>query len=161
MAVKFLLSSLTITSGQLSTSVLPSALIRRSTLLGCLRKATPKIHLIWKTLISTMVLNTTHLSAVSDLLHPSSPCKLNDLPSGLDTALQPDQSVKHVPFLEEMLALSTVKDKHGNAILTTKDFAKISGKRRAVARAVNKEFSLALSHKIFASTKYVVVSLSF
>ncbi|KAJ8590049.1 Cloroperoxidase [Rhizopogon salebrosus TDB-379] len=82
--------------------------------------------------------------------HDASLCRL-------DTALQPDQSVKHVPFLEEMLALSTAKDKHGNAILTTKDFSKISGKRRAVARAVNKEFSLALSHKIFASTNAAIL----
>jgi hypothetical protein len=108
-----------------------------------------------------MVLSMTRLSSVSDLLHLCSPCKLNDLPSGLDTALQPDQSVKHVPFIEELLALSTVKDKDGNDIITAKDLSRILGKRRAVARAVNKEFSLSLLHKLFGSTKYAVLSFVF
>jgi hypothetical protein len=158
-AVKFLLTSLTTTSGQLTTSVLPSALLYRTSLLGCLRKATAKIRLIWKNSMCTMVLNMTHLSSVSDLLHLSSPCKLNDLSSGLDTALQPDQSVKHVPFIEELLAVSTARDKDGNDIITAKDLSRILGKRRAVARAVNKEFSLSFFHKIFGSTKYAVVSV--
>jgi len=82
--------------------------------------------------------------------HDASLCRL-------DAALEPDQSVKHVPFIEELLALSTVKDKDGNNILTTKDFSRILGKRRAVARAVNKEYSLALSHKIFASTNAAIL----
>ena len=86
---------------------------------------------------------------------------LNVLPSGLDTALQPDQSIKHIPFIEELLAASSAKDKDGNDIITAKDLSRILGKRRAVARAVNKEFSLSLFHKIFSSTKYVVVSFVF
>ncbi|OJA15715.1 hypothetical protein AZE42_09957 [Rhizopogon vesiculosus] len=79
----------------------------------------------------------------------------------LDTALEPDQSVKHIPFIEELLATSTVKDKDGNDIITAKDLSKMLGKRRAVARVVNKEFSLSLFHKIFGSTKYVIASSVF
>ncbi|KAG2108621.1 uncharacterized protein F5147DRAFT_694004 [Suillus discolor] len=70
----------------------------------------------------------------------------------LDTAFQPDQSITHVPFIEELLAAATGKDRDGNDIITTKDCFRILGKRRAVARAVNKEFSLSFFHKIFGST---------
>jgi hypothetical protein len=45
-AVKFLLPSLTTTSGQLTTSALPSALLYHTSLLGCSRKATARIRLI-------------------------------------------------------------------------------------------------------------------
>lgn len=69
----------------------------------------------------------------------------------LDTALEPNQSVKHVPFIEEVLASATGKDNHGHTIITTKDMARMLGKRRAVARAVNSEFSLSFFHKIFGS----------
>ncbi|OJA10614.1 hypothetical protein AZE42_05708, partial [Rhizopogon vesiculosus] len=51
----------------------------------------------------------------------------------LDAALEPDQSAKHTPFIDELLATSTVKDKDGNDIITTKDLSKLLGKRRAVA----------------------------
>jgi len=70
----------------------------------------------------------------------------------LDTALEPNQSVKHIPFIEELLGASTCKDKNGNNILTSKDLSRILGKRRAVARATNKEFSLSFFHKIFGSS---------
>ncbi|KAG1722647.1 Chloroperoxidase, partial [Suillus paluster] len=70
----------------------------------------------------------------------------------LDTAFEPDQSKKHVPFIKELLAAATGKDKNGDDVITPKDFSKMLGKRRAVARAVNKEFSLSLFHKIFGST---------
>ncbi|KAG0703590.1 Chloroperoxidase [Suillus ampliporus] len=69
----------------------------------------------------------------------------------LDAALEPDQSVKHIPFVEELLAAATGKDKDGNDILTSKDLSSILGKRRAVARAVNKDFSLKMPHRIFSS----------
>jgi hypothetical protein len=75
--------------------------------------------------------------------------------SGLDTALEPNQSMKHIPFIEELLAAPTGKDKNGNVVLTTKDLSRILGKRRAVARAVNKDFTLSFFHKIFGSSKYV------
>ncbi|KAG1722645.1 Chloroperoxidase [Suillus paluster] len=69
----------------------------------------------------------------------------------LDTAFEPNQSKKHMPFIEELLAAATGKDKDGNDVLTTNDFSRMLGKRCAVARAVNKEFSLSLFHKIFGS----------
>ncbi|KAG2140651.1 Chloroperoxidase [Suillus clintonianus] len=74
----------------------------------------------------------------------------------LDSAFQPDQSIKHIPFIEELLATATGKDKNGNHIITTKDISRLLGKRRAVSRAVNKDFSLKLFHKIFGSAKYDV-----
>ncbi|KAG2356593.1 Chloroperoxidase [Suillus spraguei] len=70
----------------------------------------------------------------------------------LDTAFQPDQSIKHVPFIEELLAAATSKDEAGNDLITTKDLSRMLGKRRAIARAVNKDFSLSFFHKIFGST---------
>ncbi|KAG2134793.1 Chloroperoxidase [Suillus clintonianus] len=70
----------------------------------------------------------------------------------LDTALEPDQSAKHIPFIEELLESATGKDEKGNDILTTKDLSRILGKRRAVARATNSEFSLSFFHKVFGSS---------
>ncbi|KAG2069811.1 Cloroperoxidase, partial [Suillus decipiens] len=70
----------------------------------------------------------------------------------LDTAFQPDQSIKHVPFIEELLAAATGKDEDGNDLITTKDLSRMLGKRRAIARAVNENFSLSFFHKIFGST---------
>ncbi|KAG2347195.1 Cloroperoxidase [Suillus weaverae] len=70
----------------------------------------------------------------------------------LDTALEPNQSTKHIPFIEELLAAFTGKDKNGNDVLTNKDLSRILGKRRAVARATNREFSLSFFHKIFGSS---------
>ncbi|KAH7928882.1 Cloroperoxidase [Leucogyrophana mollusca] len=69
-----------------------------------------------------------------------------------DTHFQKDQSVKHLPYIEELLASATGKDSEGNAILTLKDLQKVQGKRRAEARAKNPEFSLSLFHKIFGSS---------
>ncbi|KAG1732731.1 Chloroperoxidase [Suillus lakei] len=70
----------------------------------------------------------------------------------LDSAYEQKQSIKHVPFIEELLEAATGKDKNGNNVLTTKDLSRLLGKRRAVARAINREFSLSLFHKIFGST---------
>ncbi|KAG1722646.1 heme-thiolate peroxidase aromatic peroxygenase [Suillus paluster] len=70
----------------------------------------------------------------------------------LDAAFEPDQSKKHLPFIEEVLTAATGKDKNGNDVITPKDLCKMLSKRRAVARVVNKEFSLSLFHKIFGST---------
>ncbi|KAG2041897.1 Chloroperoxidase [Suillus americanus] len=67
----------------------------------------------------------------------------------LDAAFQPNQSTKHVPYIEELLAAASNKDKDGNDVLTVKDLSKLLGKRRAVSRAVNKEFTLKLFHKLF------------
>lgn len=70
----------------------------------------------------------------------------------LDAAFQPDQSIIHIPFVEELLTAATGKDEDGNDLITTKDLSRMLGKRRAIARAVNKEFSLNFIHKIFGST---------
>ncbi|KAG0702213.1 Chloroperoxidase [Suillus ampliporus] len=69
-----------------------------------------------------------------------------------DSAFEPNQSTKDVPSIEELLAAATGKDKDGNDVITAKDISKMLGKRRAVSRAVNKEFSLSFLHKIFGST---------
>lgn len=67
----------------------------------------------------------------------------------LDAAFQPNQSTKHVPYIEELLAAASSKDKDGNDVITVKDLSKLLGKRRAVSRAVNKEFTLKRFHKLF------------
>ncbi|KAG1871448.1 hypothetical protein F4604DRAFT_1926181 [Suillus subluteus] len=54
----------------------------------------------------------------------------------LDAALQPDQSIKHVPFIEELLAAATGKDEDGNDLITAKDLSRMLGKRRAIAHAI-------------------------
>ncbi|KAF8841957.1 Cloroperoxidase [Paxillus ammoniavirescens] len=78
-----------------------------------------------------------------------------------DTAFQPDQSIKDVSFINEMLNAASGKDRNGNAILTVEDLSKISGKRRAEARATNKEFTLAFVHKIFGSTNASTLWVAF
>ncbi|KIK44818.1 hypothetical protein CY34DRAFT_594416 [Suillus luteus UH-Slu-Lm8-n1] len=67
----------------------------------------------------------------------------------LDAAFQPNQSTKHVPYIEELLSSASGKDKDGNDVITVKDLSKLLGKRRAVSRAVNKEFTLKPFHKLF------------
>jgi hypothetical protein len=147
------LSSLTTISGQHTILALPSALLYRIMPLACSREVTVKILLIWRNLTCTMVLNMMHLSSVSDLPYLSGSFISIKLSSGLDTALEPNQSTKHVPFIEELLAAPTGKDKNGNVVLTTRDLSRILGKRRAVARATNKDFSLSFFHKVFGSSK--------
>ena len=76
---------------------------------------------------------------------------------GLDTALQPNQSIKHVPFIEELLSFATDKDANGNGntLLTKRDMSRIQGKRRADAKATNKAYTLSFFHKVFGSSKCV------
>jgi len=69
-----------------------------------------------------------------------------------DSALEPDQGKPHVTYIKELLASATGKDKDGNPILTPKDISNYSSKRRADARAYNKDFSLAFIHKMFSSS---------
>ncbi|KAF8816280.1 Cloroperoxidase [Phlegmacium glaucopus] len=69
-----------------------------------------------------------------------------------DSALVPDQGKPHKPFVKELLASATGKDKDGNPILTSKDLAAYSSKRRVDARASNTAFTLSLFHKIFGSS---------
>ena len=72
---------------------------------------------------------------------------------GEDSALVPDQAKPHIKFVEELLASATGKDKEGKPILTSKDLAAYSSKRRVDARASNPEFTLDLFHKLFGSSK--------
>lgn len=72
---------------------------------------------------------------------------------GLDTALQPNQGLNHVPFIEELLSFATGKDSEGRTLLTIKDLSKILGKRRVQAKKTNKEYSLARIHKLFGNGK--------
>ena len=74
---------------------------------------------------------------------------------GEDSALVPDQTKPHLPFVRELLALASGKDEEGNALLTKKDMSDYSAKRRVDAQATNPNFSLDLFHKMFGSSKYV------
>jgi len=69
----------------------------------------------------------------------------------LDASLQPDQSVPHPAFIEELFSFATAKDAAGNPLLTNKDVSRIMGKRRAESKATNKEYSLQFAHRLFAS----------
>jgi hypothetical protein len=69
-----------------------------------------------------------------------------------DSAIVPDQSTPHIPYVKELLSYATGKDNEGNAILTPADLARYSSKRRAEARASNPEFTLAFIHKMFGSS---------
>jgi hypothetical protein len=71
---------------------------------------------------------------------------------GEDSALVPNQGAPHIKFVEELLASATGKDKEGKPILTGKDLAAYSSKRRVDAKATNPEYTLDLFHKIFGSS---------
>jgi hypothetical protein len=78
-----------------------------------------------------------------------------------DSAQQPDQGKPDAPLIEALLASATGKDKEGNPLLTAKDMAAHSAKRRLDAPASNSEFTLDFTHKIFASTNYVILLMIF
>jgi len=78
-----------------------------------------------------------------------------------DKAHQPDQGQPHIPFIQELLASATGKDKAGNPLLTAKDMAAYSAKRRIDAKASNPEFTLDFAHKIFGSTNCVIILMIF
>jgi hypothetical protein len=69
-----------------------------------------------------------------------------------DSALVPNQAHPHIPFIKELLASATGKDKDGNPTLTSNDLAAYSAKRRVDAKVSNPEFTLDLFHKIFGSS---------
>ncbi|KIM41361.1 hypothetical protein M413DRAFT_71959 [Hebeloma cylindrosporum] len=69
-----------------------------------------------------------------------------------DSALVPDQGKPHLPFVRELLASASGKDKDGNALLTAKDLSEYSAKRRVDAKATNPDFTLDLPHKMFGSS---------
>jgi len=70
----------------------------------------------------------------------------------LDTALQPNQAIKHVAFIEELLSFATGKDADGKPLLTERDMSRIQGKRRAEAKVTNKQYTMSLYHKLFGSS---------
>jgi hypothetical protein len=73
--------------------------------------------------------------------------------AGQDVKYDPDQGKPYLPFIHELLASATGKDKDGNQILTPADLSRYSGKRRAGARATNPDFTLDKFHKMFGSAK--------
>ena len=103
-----------------------------------------------------MGLNTTRLCSVC-IPCPLSPLLVLIEPTliGRDRHFEPDQSVIHMPYVNECLAFATGKDKDGKPLLTIADLSRISSKRRAEAKAENPEFKLDKKHKTFGSSKYV------
>ncbi|KAL4072140.1 Chloroperoxidase [Scleroderma yunnanense] len=79
----------------------------------------------------------------------------------LDTALEPNQSKVHQPFIEELLSFASDKDSEGRPMLTIRDMSRISGKRRVEARMTNTEFTLSTFHKIFGSTNSATLLTTF
>ena len=74
--------------------------------------------------------------------------------TGQDTFIEPNQAKPHIPFVEELLASATGKDKRGNLLLTSKDLAAYSSKRRVDAHKSNPvHYKLDLFHKLFGSSK--------
>ena len=73
--------------------------------------------------------------------------------TGQDTFIEPDQAKPHIPFVEELLASATGKDKEGKPLFTLKDIATYSAKRRADARASNPQYTLDFTHRTFGSAK--------
>ncbi|KAF9045459.1 Chloroperoxidase [Panaeolus papilionaceus] len=69
-----------------------------------------------------------------------------------DSHFVPDQGKPHIPFVKELLALASGKDKDGNELLTPKDLSEYSSKRRAESRAKNPAFSLTSFQKVFGSS---------
>ncbi|KAJ7822901.1 Chloroperoxidase [Mycena olivaceomarginata] len=69
-----------------------------------------------------------------------------------DFKYDPDQGKPYMPFIEELLASATGKDKEGNPLLTAADLSRYSGKRRTEARATNPDFTLDTFHKMFGSS---------
>lgn len=78
-----------------------------------------------------------------------------------DAALVPNQGKPHIPFVDELLASVTGKDKEGNPMLTLKDLAAYSSKRRVDARASNPEFTLSTFHKLFGSANSATLLTTF
>ena len=78
---------------------------------------------------------------------------IGDTIIGLDYAFDKDQGKPHLPYIRELLDSASGKDKDGNVLVTAKDLAHFSAKRRATSRASNPEYTLALIHRMFSSSK--------
>ncbi|KAF8548982.1 Cloroperoxidase [Imleria badia] len=79
----------------------------------------------------------------------------------LDTALQPNQAAPHSPYVEEFISFATGKDAAGNPLFTNNDLSRILGKRRAVSKATNKNYSLQFAHRLFSSANTSTVPTIF
>jgi len=69
-----------------------------------------------------------------------------------DSAINPDQSKPHVPFIRELLDSASGTDADGNRVLTIADLSAFSTKRRVEARETNPAFTLEKVHKTFGSS---------
>ncbi|TFK28337.1 Cloroperoxidase [Coprinopsis marcescibilis] len=78
-----------------------------------------------------------------------------------DSALVPDQSKPHIPFIRELLDSATGKDANGKPILTIEDISRFSAKRRVEARETNPDFTLDRAHKTFGSTNASTLLVAF
>jgi hypothetical protein len=70
----------------------------------------------------------------------------------LDNVFDKDQGIPHLPYVRELLDSASGKDKDGNVLLTPRDIANISAKRRAESRASNPSYKLDLNHRMFSSS---------
>jgi len=73
---------------------------------------------------------------------------------GEDSALVPSQAKPHLPFVKELLASASGRDKFG-AALRRRDISVYTTKRRVDSRAANPDYSLDLFHKLIGSLKCV------
>ncbi|KAJ6530870.1 Chloroperoxidase [Mycena vulgaris] len=69
-----------------------------------------------------------------------------------DVRFNPDQGKPYLPYVNEVLASASGKDKEGNPIITTADLSRCLAKRRAEARALNPDFSLSTYHRYVGSS---------
>ncbi|PFH51179.1 hypothetical protein AMATHDRAFT_3310 [Amanita thiersii Skay4041] len=68
-----------------------------------------------------------------------------------DSIQQVDQGKPSLSLVKGLLSSATGNDKDGDVILTAKDIARYSSKRRQDSMASNKSYSLSFLHKIFGS----------
>ena len=95
-------------------------------------------------------------SLTRKFLSPYTPAHRNmigDTIIGLDYAFDKDQGKPHLPYVRELVGSASGKDKDGNVMITANDLAHFSAKRRAESRASNPEYTLALIHRMFSSSK--------
>ncbi|EIW79642.1 heme-thiolate peroxidase aromatic peroxygenase [Coniophora puteana RWD-64-598 SS2] len=69
-----------------------------------------------------------------------------------DLHFQPDQWIKHQPFIDELLDSASGKDKDGHTLLTVEDIAKFAGRRRLQAKTHNPNYTRSLFHDVFGSS---------
>ncbi len=77
--------------------------------------------------------------------------------AGVDAHEDPDQGKISQPLVERVLAAGT--GKNGN--LTKKDLSRLLGERRVESKKNNPKFSLAFVHRMFGSSKCVLVLFPF